>query len=57
MAQSLSDINPLDPEVLACPYAFNQRLREEAPVYHCPNTGVYFISNYDLVVEIGRAHV
>lgn len=34
--QALSDINPLDPNILACPHAFNQRLREEAPVYLCP---------------------
>ena len=54
MAKSLAETNPLDPEILACPYAFNQQLREEAPVYHCPQTGVYFISNYDLVVEVTK---
>ena len=53
MAKSFAETNPLDPE-LVCPYAFNQQLREEAPVYHCPQTGVYFISSYDLVVEVTK---
>ena len=52
--QALSDINPLDPNILACPHAFNQRLREEAPVYLCPQTGVYFVSDYPTVVEIAK---
>ena len=52
--QSLSEVNPLDPEILACPYAFNQRLREEAPVYHCPVTGVYFVSDYNNVVDVAK---
>ena len=52
--QALSDINPLDPTILACPHAFNQRLREEAPVYLCPQTGVYFVSDYPLVVDIAK---
>lgn len=54
MANSLTDIKPFDPEVLACPYKFNQQLRAEAPVYHCSHTGVYFVSTHDLVVEVAK---
>lgn len=55
MASSpLSNVNPLAPEILACPYAFNQQLREQAPVYHCPVTGIYFVSDYDTVVDIAK---
>ena len=52
--QPLNTINPLAPDVLACPYAFNQQLREQAPVYHCPITDIYFISDYDNVVDIAK---
>ena len=54
MANLLTDIKPFDPEVLACPYKFNQQLRAEAPVYHCPHTGVYFVSTHNLVVEVAK---
>ena len=30
MAKSLAETNPLDPEILACPYAFNQQLERSA---------------------------
>jgi len=51
---SLDNINPFDPEVLACPYDFNRALRELNSVYLCPHTGVYFVSNYDLVVTVAK---
>jgi len=50
----LMNVNPLAPEILACPHAFNQQLREQAPVYHCPVTGIYFVSDYDNVVAIAK---
>ncbi len=49
-----TNVNPLTPEILACPHAFNQQLREQAPVYHCPITDVYFVSDYDNVVGIAK---
>ena len=49
-----TNVNPLTPEILACPHAFNQQLREQAPVYHCPVTGIYFVSDYDNVVAIAK---
>jgi cytochrome P450 len=54
MNTALKDYNPFDPEVLSCPYEFNRRLREEAPVYKCPNTGIYFVSTFDLVVKVAK---
>jgi cytochrome P450 len=54
MTKLLEEINPFDPEVLTCPYDFNQQLRNEAPVYHCPKTGIYFVSTHKLVVEVAK---
>ncbi len=50
----LSAINPFAPAILACPHPFNRQLREQAPVYHCPKTGIYFVSSYDLVMDIAK---
>jgi len=52
--KELSAQDPFAPEVLACPHQYNQQLREQAPVYHCPKTGIYFVSNYDLVMDIAK---
>jgi len=54
MTKPLEQYNPFDPEVLKCPYEFNKGLREQAPVYQCPHTGVFFVSTYDLVVEVAK---
>ncbi|MDA1206352.1 MAG: cytochrome P450 [Proteobacteria bacterium] len=53
-AQSLNETNPLAPDILTCPYSFDKQLREQAPVYHCPITGVYFVSDYEKVVEVAK---
>ena len=50
----LSTQDPFDPAILTCPHQYNQQLREQAPVYHCPKTGIYFISNYELVMEVAK---
>ncbi len=47
---------PLDTEVLACPHAYNARLRAEAPLYRCPHTGIFFVSDYDTVTRIAKDH-
>jgi cytochrome P450 len=52
----LSQQDPFDPAILTCPHQYNQQLREQAPVYHCPKTGIYFISNYELVTEVAKNH-
>ena len=52
----LNEMTPMDPDVLACPHAFNERLRREAPVYPCPHTGITFVSDYDTITRIARDH-
>ena len=50
----LTKTNPFDPSVLMGPHTYNRYLREEAPVYHCQKTGIYFVSTYDLVMEVAK---
>ena len=47
----LADMPLFDNETLKCPYHFDKTLRENAPVYQDPDTGVYIVSTYDLVRE------
>ena len=52
----LNASSPISPEALACPHQYNARLRREAPVYHCPNSGIFFVSDYDTVRTIAKDH-
>ncbi len=52
----LGQFSPMHPELLACPYAMNQRLHREAPVYRDPASGIYMISRYDDVVAMAMDH-
>ncbi len=52
----LNELTPMNPEVLACPHEFNERLRREAPVYQCPHTGITFVSDYETITRIARDH-
>ena len=54
--QPLAATTPMSPEALACPHAFNERLRREAPVYRCPHTGIVFVSAYDTVRSVAKDH-
>ncbi len=56
LSQALEATTPISPEVLACPHAYNARLRREAPVYRCPHTGITFVSDYQNVREVARNH-
>jgi cytochrome P450 len=51
------EITPMHPDVLRCPAVMNQRLRDEAPVFKDPATGMFFISRYKDVVAMARDHV
>ena len=53
---SLEETVPLSPEVLACPHEYNTRLRAEAPVYKCPHSGIFFISDYETSRAVLRDH-
>ncbi len=50
------EINPMHPDILKSPWMMNRRLREEAPVYQDPNSGIFFISRYDDVVKLSMDH-
>lgn len=53
-AKALADYNPMDPAVVENPYQYYKDLRQEAPVFQCPHTGLFMISRYDLIVEACR---
>ncbi len=50
----LNKINIFDPELMACPHAFFKKLRDEAPVYQDPNTGIFQVSKHELICEAAR---
>ena len=51
---ALAALNPFDPKLLADPWDYYRRVREEAPVYREPNTGIFLISSYAAVVAVLR---
>lgn len=53
----LATFNPFDPETLQCPFPHYAAMREQAPVHRVEGLGIYLVTTYDLVLEIGRAHV
>ena len=46
------DVNLFDPATQQCPYEAYQTLRDEAPAYRCPATGMYVITRFDDVRRI-----
>ena len=48
----LHEVSPMHPDLLRCPAVLNRRLRDEAPVFQDPLSGIYFISRYDDVVAM-----
>ena len=52
--RALADIALFDTATLKCPYHFDRMLRENAPVYRDPESGVYIIATYELVREAHR---
>lgn len=50
----LAQINAFDPDLLNDPYLYYQRLRDEAPVFRDPKSGIVSVSTYDLIVEVNR---
>lgn len=50
-ARALAEMPLFDSATLKCPYHYDQTLREEAPVYRDPASGVFVVSTYDLVRE------
>jgi cytochrome P450 len=50
----LEDYNIMDPELIECPFHHWDQLRREAPVFQDPMTGIFMVSNYDLVCELNN---
>ena len=48
------ELSPMHPDLLRCPAALNKRLRDEAPVFKHPSSGIYFISRFDDVVSMSQ---
>ncbi|MBI1181746.1 MAG: cytochrome P450 [Alphaproteobacteria bacterium] len=44
----------LDPATQRCPHAHYRDLRDNAPVYRMPETGMYVVSRYDLLLQVMR---
>jgi len=47
-------LNLLSPQTLACPFDAYRQLRDEAPVYVMPETGLYVVTRYDDIAEVIR---
>ena len=47
-----TDVNLFDVETQCCPYDAYKTLRDEAPVYQCPATGMYVITRFEDVRQI-----
>ncbi|MFN3230868.1 MAG: cytochrome P450 [Alphaproteobacteria bacterium] len=50
----LSEINLMAPETLECPFPAYKVLQDEAPVYQVPETNMFVVTQYDLVMEAVR---
>ncbi len=53
--RALADMPLFDNDTLKCPYHFDKTLREDAPVFQDPTSGVWIVSTYDLVREAHKA--
>ncbi len=52
--KKLEEYNSFDPDLMECPFHYWKQLREEAPVFQDPTTGMYLVSNYKLVCDVVR---
>ncbi|MDH3754666.1 MAG: cytochrome P450 [Acidimicrobiia bacterium] len=50
----LETYDPMETSIQQCPFPHYQALREQAPVYHHPKTGMYFVSRHDTVNQVLR---
>ena len=51
-ATAQPDVNLFSVETQQCPYPAYRALRDEAPVYRCPATGMYVITRFDDVRRV-----
>ncbi len=50
--QQQPDVNLFDLETQRCPFDAYQTLRDEAPVYRCPHSGLYVVTRFDDVRRV-----
>jgi len=48
--------DPLAPEVIADPYPWYERLRDDAPLYYETRSQIWALSRYDDVLAAARSH-
>lgn len=56
MCPGLDEIHPFDPAILESPWDYYTQLRDEAPVYRDPHTGIFHVSSYERVLEAVKNH-
>lgn len=44
--------DPLDPELMGCPYDYYQALRQNGGVFQVPGRNFFLVSRYDLVMQV-----
>ena len=54
--RALADYNMFDPAVLERPWEYYRKLREGAPVFRDPTTGLVLVSTYPLALQVVRNH-
>ena len=47
--KKLKDVNIFDPELMGCPHSYFKKLRDEAPVFQDPTTGIFQVSKHELI--------
>lgn len=52
MAKALKDFNFFDPAVIEDPYEFYRLARQQAPVYQLPDSDIFLVTTYALVMEV-----
>ena len=51
-SESQPNVNLFDVDTQQCPYDAYRQLRDEAPAYRCPATGMYVISRFEDVRRV-----
>ena len=52
----IHQLNPMHPALLKQPWGMNSRLRQEAPIFQDPGSGIFFVSRYEDVVKMAMDH-
>jgi hypothetical protein len=47
----LEDVDPLDPEIVECPYEFYRAMRENGGVYQVPGRGFFLVGRHAVTIS------